>query len=324
VVFAVVSLAFLFQAGVVAPSSAPADTGQKHAGAAKKPASARGEARSRKKLEPLPWPRLDFSFERDDLGYNPEDDVLSREHLDAMLTDAALETGNTPTTTVALATPTKPGAASGTPRSGARPSGGASSSVGVPAAGPAAQRSGAKPSGAAVSAGAGAATSGLTTVAASTGVSRGTPRKRVKAITYSDAYAKRLTIHRIASYAMPPMFIAQYITGSQLIAKGRQAPGWALHTHGPLATLTTAIFSVNTVTGVWNLWEARKDPAGRTTRWLHGLLLLTADAGFTATGILSGQARNSNSARHLHRAVALSSMGVAMVGYVIMLPPFRK
>jgi len=40
---------------------------------------------------------------------------------------------------------------------------------------------------------------------------------------------------------------------------------------------------LNSVTGVWNLWESRHQPAGRTRRTLHGLLMLAADAGFGAT-----------------------------------------
>jgi hypothetical protein len=155
-------------------------------------------------------------------------------------------------------------------------------------------------------------------------IHRSTGRPRVRAITYSDAYATRLTIHRVASYATIPLFIGNYVTGSQLLAKGRDAPGWALHTHGPLATGVTTLFTVNTVTGVWNMAEAWHDPAGRFSRTLHGLLMIISDAGFTYTGILSGEARNSESRRRLHREVALSSIGVATLGYVIMLPPFHK
>ncbi len=39
---------------------------------------------------------------------------------------------------------------------------------------------------------------------------------------------------------------------------------------GGLAASIAVLFGVNTVTGVWNLRDARKDPAGRTRRTVHG------------------------------------------------------
>jgi hypothetical protein len=45
-----------------------------------------------------------------------------------------------------------------------------------------------------------------------------------------------------------------------------------------------ALFGVNTVTGVWNMWEARKDPNGRRRRLIHGISMLGADAGFFRDG----------------------------------------
>lgn len=143
-----------------------------------------------------------------------------------------------------------------------------------------------------------------------------------RAFEYSDAYGTRLTIHRIASYAMLPLFIASYASGEQLVKNGRAAPSWARDIHRPAATGTAVLFGVNTITGGWNLLEARKDPDGRTRRTLHGLLMLAADAGFAATGIIAGDASENASRRNLHRTVALSSMGVSLVSYAIMLPIF--
>ncbi len=148
--------------------------------------------------------------------------------------------------------------------------------------------------------------------------------RRPQAVEYSDWYARRLVVHRIASYAMVPLFVGQWITGSQLMAKGAAAPQWAIRTHGPMATAMLGLFSVNTVTGGWNLWEARKDPEGRTPRMLHGVLMLVADAGFLVTGALQKPAENSSSIRSLHRTLAFSSIGVSMVSWAIMLPPFRR
>jgi hypothetical protein len=143
-----------------------------------------------------------------------------------------------------------------------------------------------------------------------------------RAFEYSDAYGTRLTIHRIASYAMIPLFAASYASGAQLFKNGRAAPAWARDIHRPAATGTAILFGVNTLTGGWNLIEARKDPEGRTRRTLHGLLMLAADAGFAATGIIAQDASQNSSRRQLHRTVALGSMGVSLVSYAIMLPIF--
>ncbi len=151
-----------------------------------------------------------------------------------------------------------------------------------------------------------------------------TPVKRERAIEYSDWYARRLLVHKVASYTMLPMFAYQYYTGSQLMEKGADAPRWVIKTHGPMATAMLVVFSVNSVTGLWNLWDARKDPSGRTGRTLHALLMLASDAGFLTAGYLSKPAENSGSIRRLHRTVALASIGTAVVGYAIMLPPFRR
>ncbi len=149
------------------------------------------------------------------------------------------------------------------------------------------------------------------------------PPARPRAFEYSDAYGTRLTIHRIASYAMIPLFAASFASGSQLVSKGRAAPEWARAIHRPAATGTAVLFGVNTLTGGWNLLEARKDPDGRARRTLHGVLMLAADAGFAATGIIAEDASENASRRDLHRAVALSSMGVSLLSYAIMLPIFR-
>ncbi|HET7232154.1 MAG TPA: hypothetical protein VFJ16_19260 [Longimicrobium sp.] len=145
-----------------------------------------------------------------------------------------------------------------------------------------------------------------------------------RAFEYSDAYGTRLAIHRIASYAMIPLFAAQYAAGDQLMRKGSSAPGWARSSHGALAAGVAALFTVNTVTGGWNLIEARHDPEGRTRRTLHGVLMLAADAGFTATGLLANRAENDAGARDLHRTVAIGSMGVSLLSYAIMLPIFGR
>ncbi len=149
-------------------------------------------------------------------------------------------------------------------------------------------------------------------------------RKKAVAVEYGDWYNRRLTIHRWASYATLPLFAGNYVTGQQLFDKGNQAPAWAIDAHGPLAASVATLFAVNTVTGGWNLWEGRHDPNGRKWRMAHAILMLTADAGFTTAGILADDAERSDSRRRLHRTVALTSIGVSLVSYAMMLGPLRR
>ena len=140
--------------------------------------------------------------------------------------------------------------------------------------------------------------------------------QRPMAFEYSDAYNTRRKIHMIASYATIPLFAAQYWAGEKLFDDSDDSSAKSLH--GALTIGIASLFAVNTVTGVWNLWEARKDPNGRTRRLVHGLLMLGADAGFAATGALAPDG-DDDSRRSTHRNVAISSMGVAAASYVYML-----
>jgi len=141
---------------------------------------------------------------------------------------------------------------------------------------------------------------------------------------YSAAYYRRLDVHRFGSYAMLPLFAFQYVAGSQLYDKSFDAPGWAKTGHRVAATGVAALFAVNTVTGLMNLYEGRKDPDDRKRKVFHAVMMLAADAGFAATGILADRAESSPDDRDLHRAVALTSVGVATIGYLSMLDIFRR
>ena len=145
-------------------------------------------------------------------------------------------------------------------------------------------------------------------------------RKRGALVSYSGFYSARLTLHRVLSFAMVPLFIGSYVTGEQLIRKGPEAPAWARRSHGPLATGTAVVFGLNTITGLWNLWDSRKDPSGRFKRYLHSILFTGATAAFTYAGTtLAEDAEQSASKRSLHRTVALSAMGVSVVSWSMML-----
>jgi hypothetical protein len=136
------------------------------------------------------------------------------------------------------------------------------------------------------------------------------------AFVYSEGYNTRRRIHFIASFATLPLFVTQVTLGSKLYA-GTGSSGTRT-VHRGVAMSIGALFGANTVTGVWNLVEGRKDPNGRAKRFAHGLLMLAADAGFAATAMLAPGTDGSGN-RQTHRAVALTSLGAATTGYLIML-----
>jgi hypothetical protein len=135
------------------------------------------------------------------------------------------------------------------------------------------------------------------------------------AFEYSDGYRLRAKIHKVASFATLPLFATEGVLGQSLYAKPTDAKKDA---HLAVAAGLGALFGVNTVTGVWNLVEARKDPTHRGRRLAHGLLLLGADAGFLATAA-TGPDDDDGGSRSMHRAVAFTSIGMATAGYLIML-----
>jgi len=151
------------------------------------------------------------------------------------------------------------------------------------------------------------------------------PAPRAMAFEYSDGYRTRLKIHKYASFATLPLFIAQFAVGQKLYdGNGSDS---TRSVHGALAASTAVLFGVNTVTGIWNLSEGRKDPNHRTKRMVHGILMAIADAGFVATGVMTpeseggdfGSEGGGGTSRSTHRTVALTSMGVATVAYLMML-----
>jgi hypothetical protein len=142
------------------------------------------------------------------------------------------------------------------------------------------------------------------------------------AIQHSDAYLTRAKIHRIASYASIPLFAAELYLGESLYnSADPQAHKGA---HVVVGTGIIALFGVNTVTGGWNLFgaEGRSDTQDRTIKLIHGLLMMAADAGFVATVATAPNSHRdtipSESAKALHRNVALTSIALGATGYGIM------
>ncbi len=145
-------------------------------------------------------------------------------------------------------------------------------------------------------------------------------KKRAALVEYSDWYGRRLTLHKALSWTMIPLFAVSYYTGDRLARDGRANSPYAVRALHPwAATGAAAVFGVNTVTGVWNLWASRKDPEGRTRRWIHSALFIVADAGFAYAGSIGREGRENGEIRDRHRTIALSSMGVSTVGWLIML-----
>ena len=147
-----------------------------------------------------------------------------------------------------------------------------------------------------------------------------TPRPRRKSIEVSEWYERRLRIHRYGAYATIPLFVFQAAAGNELYQKGSGADSWAKNGHQIGAASLATVFGINTVTGLWNLWDSRAVPQGRTRRTIHTLLMLASDAGFAYAGIkLSEDAEESADARRKHRNTAYASMGVAVTGAGMML-----
>lgn len=145
-------------------------------------------------------------------------------------------------------------------------------------------------------------------------------RARPRAIEYSDAYYTRLKIHRIASYAELPLFATEWVVGQRLLNEERTGfPSDGLKTtHTTVALGLGALFTINTLTGGWNLWESRSDPAGRTRRIIHSVAMLGADAGFALAGATGGNANETDTGASHHRTIAISSIALATAGTAMM------
>ena len=143
-----------------------------------------------------------------------------------------------------------------------------------------------------------------------------------RAFEYSDAYRTRAKIHKYASFATLPLFATELVLGQSLYTDGGQSKKTA---HVVVGASIGTLFGINTVTGAWNLWEARRDPNGRKKRWAHGLLMMAADVGFLATAMLAPGddfAENGgdlSGRRSTHRAVAITSISLGTAGYLVML-----
>ena len=152
------------------------------------------------------------------------------------------------------------------------------------------------------------------------------PQGRPVAVEHSEWFYRRQDLHRYASFLTLPLFVTQYLAGEELLKGGESADGWAKDVHPAVAAGIWGLFAVNTVTGVWNWWDTRGEPAGRTRRTLHAALMLAADIGFATIGEPEHEEESGagDDGQFEHRRHAIVSMSIATAGYLLMLLPFGK
>jgi hypothetical protein len=148
-----------------------------------------------------------------------------------------------------------------------------------------------------------------------------TPTPRPVAVEYSDAYYTRAKIHKYASFATLPLFATEVALGQTIYNDPNANTSAAKGAHIAVGSAITGLFAVNTVTGVWNLWESRHEPEHHKLKLAHGILMIASDAGFVATFASGpgGRGVNIDSEKQTHRTMALTSMGIATAGYLLML-----
>ena len=138
---------------------------------------------------------------------------------------------------------------------------------------------------------------------------------------YSRAYELRQDIHKYASYATLPLFAAEYALGQSLPSEpGRSGSMRGLH--AAVGTGLVGLFFLNTATGGWNLWQSRHETNHRTTRFIHGALMIASNAGFVATAASTPSHHNPSSFDHdrnVHRNLAIASISIGTAGYLLAL-----
>ena len=146
---------------------------------------------------------------------------------------------------------------------------------------------------------------------------------RPVAIEYSDAHETRAKIHKYASWATLPLLGTEFWLGQKLYDDPNSLTSNLRGVHGAVGAGLIGFFSVQSVTGMWNLLEARSAP-GHTKRLVHGLIMLAAEGGLVAAAASApGNSRNDlinfDANRATHRNIAVVSIGVGTAGYLFML-----
>ena len=146
---------------------------------------------------------------------------------------------------------------------------------------------------------------------------------RPVAIEYSDAHLTRAKIHKYASWATLPLLGTEFWLGQKLYDDPNSLTSDLRGVHGAVGAGLIGFFGVQSVTGMWNLLEARSAP-GHTKRLVHGLIMLAAEGGLVAAAATApGHSRNDlinfDANRSTHRNIAVVSIGVGAGGYLFML-----
>ncbi|MEP6916268.1 MAG: hypothetical protein ABJC89_11505 [Acidobacteriota bacterium] len=141
-------------------------------------------------------------------------------------------------------------------------------------------------------------------------------------VEHSHAFQMRGKIHKYASFATLPLFATEVALGQSLYSGS--TGGGKKGAHAAVGIGLSALFGINTVTGVWNMFgkEGRMDTQGRSLRLVHGLLMLAADVGFVATLAAapnSDYGANFASDRATHRNLAIASISIGTAGYLAMI-----
>ena len=148
------------------------------------------------------------------------------------------------------------------------------------------------------------------------------PSPRPVAVEYSDAYYTRAKIHKYASFATLPLVATELALGQSIYNDPNARTSASRNAHIAVGSAITGLFAVNTVTGVWNMWESRHDPSHHNLKLVHGILMLGADAGFVATFASGPGGRDSialDTQKQTHRSIAITSIGLATASYLVML-----
>ena len=123
----------------------------------------------------------------------------------------------------------------------------------------------------------------------------------------------------ISTQVTPPcLSAAEYALGQSLPSE----PGRSGSLHAAVGTGLVGLFFLNTATGGWNLWQSRHERNHRTTRFIHGALMIASNAGFVATAASAPSHHNPSSFDHdrtVHRNLAIASITVGTAGYLLAL-----
>jgi len=145
------------------------------------------------------------------------------------------------------------------------------------------------------------------------------------AFEYSDGYRLRAKIHKLASWAILPLFGIEAYVGQKMFNDSGSITDGTRTLHKSIAWGVGGLFALNTVTGLPNLIQSRRDPAKSDLTLIHGILMLVADAGFLATALTQPSSQTPSGLeiytpkKNQHLTIAYASISVATVSYLLML-----